>query len=343
MNSMKCWSCALKHLAGALSYGKEVLSGHTYGAELDHRPDLIGELVNCEHHAELLNSTLFDVVTGIRKKLQDHHGICTPDDLDAIRALYLTTERMESTATKEEQQAIDKEISAIGSQYQSVTPLQQVLKKSLDDYPGNPEILDLVITLITDQEQFEFQYQSVQQHANGYRRIIAVRPLCSLDQYTDVIVTQHSLYQLCQSTELSDVFICMNGHQAFLHDYSLQRLPPTYAQRILPSFQTTRTKLKQIYEAASDYDSFMPQPIDKALFARYMTDTAMDFPLSYYFAYKKENRIYDTKMLGSYIDRPICCSTRATLRHLPIVTWQGTAQFINVRTFATDQKLIQLS
>lgn len=342
MDSMKCWSCALKHLAGALSYGKEVLSGHTYGAELDHRPDLIGELVNCEHHAELLNHTLFDAVAMIRRKLQDHRGICTPDDLDAIRALYLTTERMES-ATEVEQRAIDKEISAIGSQYQAVNPLQQVIRKSLDDYPGNPEVLDLVITQVANQEQFEFQYQSIQQHANGYRRIIAVRPLCSLDQYTDVIVTQQSLYQLCQSTELSDVFICMRGCQAFLHDYSLQRLPPTYAQRILPTFQEVRPALKQIYDAASDYDSFMPQPIDKALFTQYMTDTVIDFPLSWYFAYKKEDRIYDTKMLGSYIDRPICCSTRAALRHLPIVTWQGAAQFINVRTFAIDQKLIRLS
>lgn len=342
MDSMKCWSCALKHLAGALSYGKEVLSGHTYGAELDHRPDLIGELVNCEHHAELLNHTLFDAVAMIRRKLQDHRGICTPDDLDAIRALYLTTERMES-ATEVEQRAIDKEISAIGSQYQAVNPLQQMIRKSLDDYPGNPEVLDLVIAQITDQEQFEFQYQSIQQHANGYRRIIAVRPLCSLDQYTDVIVTQQSLYQLCQSTELSDVFICMRECQAFLHDYSLQRLPPTYAQRILPTFQEVRTELKQIYDAASDYDSFMPQPIDKALFTQYMTDATVDFPLSRYFAYKKEDRIYDTKMLGSYIDRPICCSTRAALRHLPIVTWQGAAQFTNVRTFAIDQKLIQLS
>lgn len=42
MDSMKCWDCALKHLAGALSYGKEILTGHAKGAELDHRPVCLG-------------------------------------------------------------------------------------------------------------------------------------------------------------------------------------------------------------------------------------------------------------------------------------------------------------
>jgi len=42
MNNMKCLSCALKHISVALSYGKEILSGHGKGSELDHRPDFLG-------------------------------------------------------------------------------------------------------------------------------------------------------------------------------------------------------------------------------------------------------------------------------------------------------------
>lgn len=94
MDSMKCWDCALKHLAGALSYGKEILTGHTKGAELDHRPDLLGELVNCEHHAELLDRELFNRVSTLRKQLQVRHVFVTAEDLDTLRMLYLKTEAL---------------------------------------------------------------------------------------------------------------------------------------------------------------------------------------------------------------------------------------------------------
>lgn len=341
MHSMKCWSCALKHIAGALSYGKEILSGHTYGAELDHRPDLIGELVNCEHHAELLSSTLFDVVSSLRKQLQDRHGICSADDLETLRSLYLTIERME-TASEQEQQSIQKELSLLNNTEPLNISFQDIRRKTLDEYQGNPEILDLVIIGVDNPDWFEFQYQSIQRHANGYRRLIVVQPTVDLTAYSDISIIPHSLYQLCQSAELSDTFICMNGHQALLHDYTLQQLPPTYAQHITPLFRTVRADLKQIYEAASDYDTFMPQPVDKALFVQYMSNDLPAFPLSYYFAKKQENRIYDTAALGSYIDRPICCSTRASLKHRPFVSWQNDTQFVNVRTFAIEQRMIQL-
>lgn len=340
MNSMKCWSCALKHLAGALSYGKEILSGHGFGSELDHRPDLIGELVNCEHHAELLNATLFDVVSTMRKRLQDHYGVCTPEDLDSIRQIYLTTERME-IASEKEQRALEANLSNIEPQKQSVAPTPLLPSKTLDDYPGNPEILDIVILNVENREWFDFQYQSIQQHADGYRKLIAVQPAISLSDYPDVHETQQSLYQLCQTVDLSDVFICMNGHQALLHNYRLQELPPTYAFRVLPSFQSTREELSAIYGSAYDYDSFIPQPVDKALFASSMSENDTTFPMSRYFMKKHEEKIYDTKLLGSYLDRPICCSTRASLRTLPFVSWQGTSQFTNLKAFAIDQQLIQ--
>jgi hypothetical protein len=50
MKNMVCYECVLKHLAAALSYGKEIISGHGQGAELDHRIDFLGEITNAEHH-----------------------------------------------------------------------------------------------------------------------------------------------------------------------------------------------------------------------------------------------------------------------------------------------------
>ena len=72
MDNMKCPACILKHLSAALSYAKEVQSGHNRGHELDHRPDLLGELVNAEHHLKLLDNNLYDAVAGLRKKLQEN-------------------------------------------------------------------------------------------------------------------------------------------------------------------------------------------------------------------------------------------------------------------------------
>ena len=47
MDSMKCYSCVLKHLSTALSFGKEILSGHSKGDELDHRIDFIRRDFKC--------------------------------------------------------------------------------------------------------------------------------------------------------------------------------------------------------------------------------------------------------------------------------------------------------
>ena len=82
MDSMKCWDCLLKHLAGAVSYGKEVMSGHGRGNELDHRIDFLGELINAEHHAETMDSHLFEIISNIRKKL---HAIQAPVRIRFIR------------------------------------------------------------------------------------------------------------------------------------------------------------------------------------------------------------------------------------------------------------------
>ena len=63
---MICYECVLKHIAGALSYGKQVLSGHTLGAELDHRIDFLGQIKNAEDHLQLMDKNLWNrcLITG---------------------------------------------------------------------------------------------------------------------------------------------------------------------------------------------------------------------------------------------------------------------------------------
>ena len=90
--NMKCPDCVLKHLAAAISYAKEVQSGHNRRHELDHRPDLLGELVNAEHHLKLLDNSLHGAVSSLRKKLQDNGINPNMADAEYIRRLFRLVE-----------------------------------------------------------------------------------------------------------------------------------------------------------------------------------------------------------------------------------------------------------
>ncbi|WP_176012553.1 hypothetical protein [Victivallis sp. Marseille-Q1083] len=96
MQSMQCWNCLLKHLAAALSYGKEVLAGHGRGNELDHRPDLLGEIVNAEHHAKLLDQSFFRLLNEYRQNLQTNQAIPGINDIEYLRGLYGKAEELSS-------------------------------------------------------------------------------------------------------------------------------------------------------------------------------------------------------------------------------------------------------
>ena len=92
MQNMKCIECVLKHLAAAISYSKEVQAGHGRNAELDHRPDLLGELVNAEHHLKLIDSGLCQAVNSLRNKLQANGINPGLGEIEYIRRLWKLAE-----------------------------------------------------------------------------------------------------------------------------------------------------------------------------------------------------------------------------------------------------------
>jgi hypothetical protein len=92
MQNMKCPACVLKHLSAAISYAKEVQSGHNRRHELDHRPDLLGELVNAEHHLKLLDNNICGSVSTLRKKLQDNGINPGLAEIEYIRSLWKMVE-----------------------------------------------------------------------------------------------------------------------------------------------------------------------------------------------------------------------------------------------------------
>lgn len=91
---MKCYECVLKHLSKALSYGKEVMSGHDRNNVLDHRPDLLGEIGNCEDHLELIDTDLFAKMKNFRTELQANQVIVSMETLQVIREFYKEVETL---------------------------------------------------------------------------------------------------------------------------------------------------------------------------------------------------------------------------------------------------------
>ena len=83
-----CIECLQKHLAAALSYLKEILSGKDYVI------DALGELCNAEHHAAG-TASLVDI-RGIRRSLQGRGMVATEQDFEELRRIYNSLGREDS-------------------------------------------------------------------------------------------------------------------------------------------------------------------------------------------------------------------------------------------------------
>ena len=88
--SMACLQCVRKHLANAISYAKEVLAGHGAGGDPDHRPDLLGELGNAEHHLESDpdQRNLLDRALSLRRRFEDSGYVPYPGMITELRRLW---------------------------------------------------------------------------------------------------------------------------------------------------------------------------------------------------------------------------------------------------------------
>jgi hypothetical protein len=90
MKTMKCLQCVTKHLAAALSYGKEIMGNHGQGEDLDHRIDMQGELANAEHHLAVLNEQkLRRTISTLRHKMEASNFAIDEHDLELIRKAWL--------------------------------------------------------------------------------------------------------------------------------------------------------------------------------------------------------------------------------------------------------------
>ncbi len=329
MESMKCWECLLKHLAGALSYGKEVMTGHGRGAELDHRIDLIGELVNGEHHAELLEHGLFQRLSALRKDLQLRRGNVTPKDLEVIRRLYLETERRSEGAPIEmhhgQPTPIPTEPHRPGRP-NAQPPLFQAAELALAEkpYPAYEKNLDIVFGHVDSLEFFRYAMASIRRFLSNYGKIYVLRSEVDLSEFPDVETVGRTPLDFLRNAAVSEDFLWWEPSMALLRPVDAKQSFPSYSPRGMQGMQDAVKTLREDQQHQGTivaWDHCKPQPVNKAQYLALMDGIETSFPMTVYFSLKKEPPRISDMTVTAMIDRPICCSMKRQLRECSFVTW----------------------
>ena len=154
MQNMKCFQCALKHVSTALSYAKEILSGHGKGADLDHRPDFLGELVNLEHHLKLLDGNICIEVKNYRQMIQAKKVELSEDDLEYLRELYKKIEAVQDGA--------------------------KVTERKQSEITSTPAVLFIHIQ---NKNYFDLCYKKLKENLTDYTKIYCIKSDIDLSGY----------------------------------------------------------------------------------------------------------------------------------------------------------------
>lgn len=106
-DSMDCVACFRKHIAAALSFSKEIMSGHGSGADLDHRADLEGEIANAEQHAREMTVPGYAMaLRELRHNLDAKSWQPAPDDIVVLRKLWKSSMGVSCGCSKHRREAI---------------------------------------------------------------------------------------------------------------------------------------------------------------------------------------------------------------------------------------------
>ena len=187
MDSMKCFECVLKHISACLSYAKEILSGHGKGSDLDHRIDFLGELVNLEHHLQLIDKNLFVQVKNFRETMQAKKIDVNEADLQYIRELFLKVENIQNAPVQSEQK--QTEITTV------------------------PNVLFLHIQ---DKKYFDLCYKKLKENLSDYDKIYYLK--------ADFDVSEYDIEKIEYKDIDSEYIYIMNEHDIILRQFSAKNL-----------------------------------------------------------------------------------------------------------------------
>lgn len=286
---MKCFQCIYKHLAASLSYGKEIISGHNKNAILDHRIDFLGELVNSEHHLELIDLNLFQEMKNFRTMIQQKQVKIDMSDLEFIRQFYLKVENLQQgIKTEENQDQIDSEI-------------------------------DLIYPKIKNKDHFLFSLASVKKNLKGIRKIFV------LDQKIDEAADENiefvniPLIDFLQDQELTENIAIMPENSVVLKETEIKNIPVSFS---LTKTDIETMKFLKMKNASSNknFDNRKIQIVNKEKLKLSLDDYLGEFPLTVYFNLNPAHAMNDFNSIV-FIDKKICCSNKSNLKIKHFASW----------------------
>lgn len=297
---MICYECVLKHLSAALSYGKEIMSGHGKGAELDHRPDYLGQIVNVEHHLELIDQQLFEEVSAYRKQLQAKRIDVDQDDLAFIRKIYNIVQLKEEGVN-----------TVMTSQTNSML------------FDTNP---DIIYINVQNKTQFLFSYQLLKKNLTNYNNVYILNPNIDLSDINDVQIINETWQDFIIRQNLTQNFIIMYENTSFLKTVDARAIPTTFALNIKNNKQIF-PELRQYHITGKIqlFDYIKAQPINKTKFKEIMADYNGKYPVSIYNLLLKNKNIISNNFITVNVERPVCCSTKSALKIKSFVNWNNEA------------------
>lgn len=298
MDSMICYSCVLKHLSVALSFGKEVMSGHSKGDELDHRIDFIGEIINAEQHLELIDKNLFNEISTFRKNLQEKDILVSIEDLQFIRKLYLEVEM-----------------------------LKDGIKNTITNSKSLSENPDVVYIQVTNKEYFDLSYKLLISHLKNYSKIYVLKSEVDLSEFPNVIVLNEDIRTFMKRTDITPDILFMNENMSILKDIDAKFIFPSFSGKLFP--ELFKDIQPNVDKKILLYDDLKIQPVNVKIFNEVINRDYHYYLTAYFYNSNLEMGLSDLQ-ISVNVDRPVCCSTRQNLKIRTFLRW-NEAGFISLR------------
>lgn len=204
MLNQNCFECVYKHLSVALSYAKQVLGGYDGNNELNHEIDLLGELVNAEHHLELINDDYYNELKAIRKQLVAENFNVNETFIDAIRKVFNKVRNFEKSIDKN---MVNKASNPIIPSY-------------------NQKHYYIVFQRVSNADYFSLSYQSIQNMILNSVDVIVLKS----DVELSVKPLNKTLMDFCNEIE-DENFVLMKENQVILKQFDFNFLRNTFNQK----------------------------------------------------------------------------------------------------------------
>lgn len=299
--NQNCYECVYKHLAAALSYAKEVMGGFDSKSELNHEIDFLGEIINAEHHLELIDQALFSALRDFRKSCVSRRIKLTEADTDIIREIY-------NDVLKHEENGPGKALK-----------MPAVAQAKAYSQIYSQEKFTVVYDSITDKEYFDLSLKLLRDNAENQIDVIVLKSNVDLSEYDYITLAEtDSLYSLIESGKIAeDNFVYMKENHFIIKHFDFNFLFNSYAQQIAPNHKELRAK--GIKEYPYTWDVGKPQTINKTKFLEVMKDQPTDNLLTTYFNLINEPEEYNSRFNILTLEKTLCCSNKARISKMTFV------------------------